>query len=170
TQTNKIAKTLLNIICKVKCDPTTASRNLCFSKYITDIKKCAKFMPTNPLFRFQARPMASLEWMHRHGPPIKPPKPFNERPMLGKPFLKAIVIKPIIKKPKKPNSANRKCVKVRIIQTGREIIAHVPGEGHNLQEHNVVLIRGGRLKDVPGVKHKVLRGRLDCAEVKKKTQ
>lgn len=86
--------------------------------------------------------------------------------MDSKPFMKGIVLKTLIRKPKKPNSANRKCVKVRL-SNGREVIAYVPGEGHNLQEHNLILIRGGRCQDLIGVKHKVVRGKFDCAPVHK---
>ena len=80
---------------------------------------------------------------------------------------KAIVIKPVIKKPKKPNSANRKCVLVRL-PSGKEAIAYVPGEGHNLQEHNIVMVRVGRLQDVPGVKLRCIRGVYDLGHVVKK--
>lgn len=69
-----------------------------------------------------------------------------------------------MKKPKKPNSANRKCVLVRLT-TGKEMVAYIPGEGHNLQEHNIVLVRCGRLQDVPGVKLKCVRGKYDLAHV-----
>ena len=72
-----------------------------------------------------------------------------------------IVLKTLIRKPRKPNSANRKCCRVRLAN-GLEVIAHIPGEGHNLQEHHSVEIRGGRTKDLPGVHYKVIRGRLDC--------
>uniref|UniRef100_A0A915JXB2 Small ribosomal subunit protein uS12m n=1 Tax=Romanomermis culicivorax TaxID=13658 RepID=A0A915JXB2_ROMCU len=68
--------------------------------------------------------------------------------------------------PKKPNSANRKCVVVRL-SNGKEVTAYVPGEGHNLQEHSQVLVEGGRKKDLIGVKCKVIRGKYDCAKVKK---
>ena len=83
-----------------------------------------------------------------------------------KPFITGIVLKTIIKKPKKPNSANRKCVRVRL-STGREVTAHVPGIGHNLQEHHKVLVRGGKAKDLPGVKHKCVRGKFDLPHIKK---
>ena len=89
-------------------------------------------------------------------------------PLVGKPQCKAVVLKTMIKKPKKPNSANRRCVRVRL-STGKETTAHVPGEGHNLQEHSVVLVQNGRTQDLIGVKLKVIRGKLDCAPVKKKT-
>lgn len=67
--------------------------------------------------------------------------------------------------PKKPNSAMRKVAKVRLTN-GYEIISYIGGEGHNLQEHSVVLVRGGRVKDLPGVRYHMVRGSLDCAGVK----
>lgn len=88
--------------------------------------------------------------------------------MDSRPQMKGIVLKVLVKKPKKPNSANRKCVRVRL-SNGSEVTAYIPNEGHNLQEHNAVLVRGGRTKDVPGLRHKVIRGKYDCAHVKKKT-
>jgi len=69
--------------------------------------------------------------------------------------------------PKKPNSALRKIARVRL-SNGMEVTAYIPGEGHNLQEHSVVLIRGGRVKDVPGVRYHVVRGTLDTAGVAKR--
>jgi len=71
--------------------------------------------------------------------------------------------------PKKPNSALRKVAKVRLTNQ-REVIAYIPGEGHNLQEHSVVLIRGGRVRDLPGVRYHVLRGVLDTQGVKDRKQ
>lgn len=70
--------------------------------------------------------------------------------------------------PKKPNSALRKVAKVRLT-SGYEVISYIPGEGHNLQEHSIVLIRGGRVKDLPGVKYHIVRGALDTAGVAKRT-
>jgi small subunit ribosomal protein S12 len=70
--------------------------------------------------------------------------------------------------PKKPNSALRKVAKVRLTNQ-REVISYIPGEGHNLQEHSVVLIRGGRVRDLPGVRYHVLRGVLDTQGVKDRT-
>lgn len=69
------------------------------------------------------------------------------------------------KTPKKPNSALRKVAWVRL-SNGYEVIAYIPGEGHNLQEHSIVLVRGGRVKDLPGVRYHIVRGALDCAPVK----
>lgn len=73
------------------------------------------------------------------------------------------------KTPKKPNSALRKVAWVRL-SNGQEIIAYIPGEGHNLQEHSIVLVRGGRVKDLPGVRYHITRGALDCAAVKDRKQ
>lgn len=71
--------------------------------------------------------------------------------------------------PKKPNSALRKVARVRLT-TGIEVTAYIPGEGHNLQEHNVVLVRGGRVKDLPGVRYHIIRGTLDSLGVEKRRQ
>ena len=71
--------------------------------------------------------------------------------------------------PKKPNSALRKVAKVRLTN-GIEVIAYIPGEGHNLQEHSIVLIRGGRVKDLPGVRYHIVRGTLDTAGVENRLQ
>ena len=71
--------------------------------------------------------------------------------------------------PKKPNSALRKIARVRL-SSGRETTAYIPGEGHNLQEHSIVLVRGGRVRDLPGVRYKVIRGALDAAVVKNRKQ
>jgi len=70
--------------------------------------------------------------------------------------------------PKKPNSALRKVAKVRLT-SGFEVISYIGGEGHNLQEHSIVLVRGGRVKDLPGVKYHIVRGALDTAGVTKRT-
>lgn len=71
--------------------------------------------------------------------------------------------------PKKPNSALRKVARIRLT-TGMEVTTYIPGEGHNLQEHSIVLIRGGRVKDLPGVRYHVIRGTLDAAGVEKRKQ
>ena len=109
--------------------------------------------------------MATLNYMHKTGPiyKIRPKRDI----LSGQPFAKGVVLKTLIKKPKKPNSANRKCVLVRL-STGKEMVAYVPGEGHNLQEHNIVLVRVGRLRDTPGVKIKCIRGAYDLPHVFKK--
>ncbi|XP_040832555.1 28S ribosomal protein S12, mitochondrial [Ochotona curzoniae] len=111
------------------------------------------------------RSMATLNQMHRLGPPKKAPRRLG--PTEGRPQLKGVVLRTFIRKPKKPNSANRKCCRVRL-STGQEAVCFIPGEGHSLQEHHVVLVQGGRTQDLPGVKLKVVRGKYDCGHVQKK--
>ncbi len=77
---------------------------------------------------------------------------------------KGVCLQVMTRTPKKPNSALRKAARVRL-SSGREISAYIPGEGHNLQEHSIVLVRGGRVRDLPGVKYHIVRGTLDCAGV-----
>ena len=87
----------------------------------------------------------------------------------GCPFKRGVCTKVYTTTPKKPNSALRKVAKVRL-SNGTEIIAYIPGEGHNLQEHSIVLIRGGRVKDLPGVRYHIVRGVLDASGVEKRRQ
>jgi len=87
----------------------------------------------------------------------------------GRPFLRGVCIKVTTVTPKKPNSALRKIARVRLT-SGQEVTAYIPGEGHNLQEHAVVLIRGGRVKDLPGVRYHIVRGKLDTGGVEKRKQ
>ena len=82
----------------------------------------------------------------------------------GNPFRRGVCVQVMTRTPKKPNSALRKVARVRI-SGSIEVTAYIPGEGHNLQEHSVVLVRGGRVKDLPGVRYKVVRGTLDAAGV-----
>ena len=82
----------------------------------------------------------------------------------GSPFKRGICLKVTTVTPKKPNSALRKVARVRLTN-GQEVTAYIPGIGHNLQEHAVVLIRGGRVKDLPGVRYHVVRGKLDTLGV-----
>ncbi len=85
------------------------------------------------------------------------------RPFVS-PFKRGICVKVFTTTPKKPNSALRKVAKVRL-SNGNEVTAYIPGVGHNLQEHSVVMIRGGRVKDLPGVRYHIVRGVLDAAGV-----
>ena len=85
------------------------------------------------------------------------------------PFRRGVCIQVMTRTPKKPNSAMRKVAKVRLTN-GFEVIGYIPGEGHNLQEHSVVMIRGGRVKDLPGVRYHILRGVLDTQGVKNRKQ
>ena len=92
-------------------------------------------------------------------------KGIQKAPALEKcPQKKGVCLRVFTKTPKKPNSAIRKVAKVRL-SNGFEVIAMIPGEGHNLQEHSVVLLRGGITKDLPGVKYKIVRGVLDSEAV-----
>ena len=82
----------------------------------------------------------------------------------GSPQRRGVCTRVYTTTPKKPNSALRKVCRVRLVN-GMEVTAYIPGIGHNLQEHSMVLIRGGRVKDLPGVRYKVIRAALDCAAV-----
>ncbi|MCL5666865.1 MAG: 30S ribosomal protein S12 [Patescibacteria group bacterium] len=82
----------------------------------------------------------------------------------GAPFMRGVCLKVYTTTPKKPNSALRKVAKVKLTN-GMEVIAYIPGIGHNLQEHSVVMIRGGRVKDLPGVRYHIVRGKLDTLGV-----
>ncbi len=85
------------------------------------------------------------------------------------PFKRGVCVKVTTKTPKKPNSALRKVARVRL-QNGHEVWAYIGGEGHNLQEHAVVMIRGGRVKDLPGVRYHIVRGALDLQGVENRKQ
>jgi len=87
----------------------------------------------------------------------------------GSPQKRGVCIQVRTMTPKKPNSALRKIARVRLTN-GKEVTAYIPGEGHNLQEHSVVLIRGGRVKDLPGIRYHIVRGALDCAGVEGRRQ
>ena len=93
------------------------------------------------------------------------PKSRDKVPALDRsPQKRGVCIKVYTTTPKKPNSALRKVARVRL-SNGHEVTSYIPGEGHNLQEHSVVLIRGGRVKDLPGVRYHIVRGALDTAGV-----
>lgn len=97
-------------------------------------------------------------------------KPKSKSPALeGAPQARGVCIRVMTMTPKKPNSALRKVARVRL-SNGHEVTAYIGGEGHNLQEHSVVLIRGGRVKDLPGVKYHIVRGALDTAGVEGRKQ
>jgi small subunit ribosomal protein S12 len=88
----------------------------------------------------------------------------NRKSYYPSPFKRGVCIKVTTTTPKKPNSALRKVARVRV-SNGSEVTAYIPGEGHKLQEHSVVIIRGGRVKDLPGVRYHVVRGTLDSTGV-----
>jgi small subunit ribosomal protein S12 len=98
------------------------------------------------------------------------PKAKTKAPALkGSPQRRGVCTRVMTFTPKKPNSALRKVARVRL-STGVEVTAYVPGEGHNLQEHSIVLVRGGRVKDLPGVRYKIIRGTLDTSGVRDRKQ
>lgn len=89
--------------------------------------------------------------------------------LAGNPQRRGVCTKVYTTTPKKPNSALRKVAKVRLT-TGHEVICYIPGEGHSLQEHSIVLVEGGRVKDLPGVRYHIIRGALDAAGVEGRRQ
>jgi small subunit ribosomal protein S12 len=107
--------------------------------------------------------MPTINQLVRHG--RKPAGAKDKSPALkGNPLKRGVCTRVYTTTPKKPNSALRKVARVRLTN-GFEVTAYIPGEGHNLQEHSIVLIRGGRVKDLPGVRYHIVRGALDSAGV-----
>jgi small subunit ribosomal protein S12 len=112
--------------------------------------------------------MPTFSQLVKHGREKKKKK--SKAPALqGNPQKRGICVRVYTVTPKKPNSALRKVARVRL-SNGIEVTAFIPGEGHNLQEHSIVLVRGGRVKDLPGVRYKVVRGALDTAGVANRRQ
>jgi len=102
--------------------------------------------------------------------PRRPVEARNKVPALqASPQKRGVCTRVYTTTPKKPNSALRKVARVRLIN-GFEVTSYIPGEGHNLQEHSVVMIRGGRVKDLPGVRYHIIRGTLDTQGVKDRRQ
>ena len=100
----------------------------------------------------------------------KPMRKKSKSPVLEScPQKRGVCVQVKTMTPKKPNSALRKVARVRL-SNGKEVTAYIGGEGHNLQEHSIVLVRGGRVRDLPGVRYHVIRGTLDCAGVDDRTQ
>jgi len=94
----------------------------------------------------------------------------SKSPALQKnPQKRGVCVRVTTMTPKKPNSALRKIARVRLIN-GIEVSAYIPGEGHNLQEHSVVLVRGGRVRDLPGIRYRIIRGTLDASGVESRRQ
>ncbi len=110
--------------------------------------------------------MPSISQLVRNGR-AKTPKKSKTKALKENPFRRGVCTQVMTRTPKKPNSAVRKVAKVRLT-TGVEIIAYIPDEGHNLQEHSIVLVRGGRVKDLPGVRYHIVRGVLDTLGVEKR--
>ncbi len=112
--------------------------------------------------------MPTINQLIRHGRTDKVVR--SKTPALGAcPQKRGVCVRVYTSTPKKPNSALRKVARVRLVN-GHEVITYIPGEGHNLQEHSVVLIRGGRVKDLPGVRYHVIRGTQDAMGVENRGQ
>jgi small subunit ribosomal protein S12 len=128
---------------------------VCFEPFVREEESEANRMPTvNQLIRKPRRPNLAR----------------TKAPALqGSPQKRGVCTRVYTTTPKKPNSALRKVARVRLTNQ-QEVISYIPGEGHNLQEHSVVLIRGGRVKDLPGVRYHILRGVLDTQGVKDRKQ
>jgi small subunit ribosomal protein S12 len=110
----------------------------------------------------------TIQQLVRKGRQRKPSKN-TTLALKGSPQRRGVCTRVYTTTPKKPNSALRKVCRVRL-SSGTEVTAYIPGEGHNLQEHSIVLVRGGRVKDLPGVRYKVVRGALDAAAVRDRKQ
>ncbi len=113
--------------------------------------------------RKEGRHVPTVQQLIRQGRKPKPKKT-KTLGLAGSPQRRGVCTRVYTITPKKPNSALRKVCRVRLT-SGVEVTAYIPGEGHNLQEHSIVLVRGGRVKDLPGVRYKVIRGALDAAGV-----
>jgi small subunit ribosomal protein S12 len=112
--------------------------------------------------------MPTIQQLVRKGRHV--PKTKTKSPALkGSPQRRGVCTRVYTATPKKPNSALRKVARVRLTSQ-IEVTAYIPGEGHNLQEHSIVLVRGGRVKDMPGVRYKIVRGTLDTAGVRDRKQ
>ncbi len=113
--------------------------------------------PRKQVVRKTKSPALARSWNNL----LNKPKNYNNS------FKRGVCIKVYTTTPKKPNSAVRKVAKVKL-SNKMEVVAYIPGIGHNLQEHSVVLVRGGRVKDLPGVRYHIVRGKYDCAPVQKR--
>ena len=116
----------------------------------------------------KTRSMPTIQQLVRKGRHDKR-KEVSTAALKGSPQRRGVCTRVYTTTPKKPNSALRKVARVRLT-TGIEVSAYIPGEGHNLQEHSMVLVRGGRVKDLPGVRYKIIRGALDTQGVKDRKQ
>ncbi len=124
--------------------------------------------PVHSLYEGRSGPMPTINQLIRK--PRSVPSYRNKVPaMQSCPQKRGVCTRVYTTTPKKPNSALRKVAKVRLTN-GFEVVSYIPGEGHNLQEHSVVMIRGGRVKDLPGVRYHIIRGILDTQGVVKRRQ
>ena len=123
----------------------------------------SRLLPPGNSTRHSEKRLPTIQQLVRLG--RKAARAKSKAPALrGSPQRRGVCVRVYTQTPKKPNSALRKVARVRLT-TGIEVTAYIPGEGHNLQEHSVVLIRGGRVKDLPGVRYHIIRGTLDTAGV-----
>jgi len=125
-----------------------------------------KFLRSN--IKIKSSYMPTIQQLVRKGRQSNAEK--SKSPALDScPQRRGVCVRVYTTTPKKPNSAMRKVARVRLTN-GKEVNAYIPGEGHNLQEHSIVLVRGGRVKDLPGVRYHLIRGALDTAGVEGRTQ
>jgi len=117
---------------------------------------------------FSRRKMPTISQLIRKGR-MKVKRKTNAPALAGSPQRRGVCVRVYTTTPKKPNSALRKVARVRL-SSGYEVSSYIPGIGHNLQEHSVVLVRGGRVKDLPGVRYHVIRGTLDTVGVQDRKQ
>ena len=113
--------------------------------------------------------MPTIQQLVRKGRQYEARARARRRPSRARPQRRGVCTRVYTTTPKKPNSALRKVARVRLT-SGIEVTAYIPGEGHNLQEHSIVLVRGGRVKDLPGVRYKIIRGTLDTSGVRDRKQ
>jgi small subunit ribosomal protein S12 len=109
--------------------------------------------------------MATINQLIRMGGRKKKIKKSKKASALSGPFAKAVCESVMIRNPKKPNSAKRKCAKVKLVSNGKRLITYIPGMGHDLAQHSTVLVRQGKVPDLPGVSHRVVRGVYDTKSV-----
>ncbi len=140
----------------------------CWSRLAPGLVKALAQTGVQLFFAWVERRMPTIQQLIRK--PRKQPVKRNKVPaMQACPQKRGVCTRVYTTTPKKPNSALRKVARVRL-QNGFEVTSYIPGEGHNLQEHSVVLIRGGRVKDLPGVRYHIIRGVLDTQGVSKRRQ
>ena len=144
------------------CNLAVCCYNGCLRLRLVQLAGSPQFTTTQER-HFQNNTMPTIQQLVRKGRQAKTKK--DKMPALkGSPQRRGVCTRVYTTTPKKPNSALRKVARVRLT-SGMEVTAYIPGEGHNLQEHSIVLVRGGRVRDLPGVRCKIIRGTLDASGV-----
>ncbi|KAI9635606.1 putative ribosomal protein S12 [Dioszegia hungarica] len=162
-----MASTLSNAFSRLSLRAASSPSSIASSSRTPFRTAIAQHLPARS---FSSSPRASTSLNQAIRGARQPTPTYSSSPLLQDCFQKrGVISKVYTTKPKKPNSAVRKVCRVKL-STGKSTIAYIPGEGHNLQEHGVVLIRGGRTKDLPGVRYKVVRGALDASGVAGRTK